>query len=95
MADPLTFVHQVGLISSGLIIGSILGAVYGYSHDNERKTKTIWAFVALLIAGIGGGLYFFSEQIEVFYIFTISYGIAFAVVGLGSKKIHQRYWGYH
>lgn len=94
MADPLTFDQQSGLIFSGLIIGAILGAVYGYSHDNERKIKTIWAFVALLIAGIGGGLYFFSDQIEVFYNFTISYGVAFAIIGLISKKIHHRYYGY-
>lgn len=95
MAEALTFDQSLGLISSGIIIGGILGAVYGHSGDDNRKSKTIWAFIALLIAGIGGGLYFFSDQIEVFYTFTIPYGVAFTVIGLIAKKIYKKRYGYH
>ena len=94
MVEALTFVQNLGLISSGIIIGGILGAVFSYSGDDNRKGKTIWAFVALLIAGIGGGLYFFSDQIEVFYTFTIPYGVGFAVIGLIAKKFYKDRYGY-
>jgi len=77
MTEILNFEQTLGLISAGVLVGGILGAFYGYSHDDKRKGKAIMVFAAILIAAIGGGLYFFSinAQIEIFNFFTISYAI--------------------
>jgi len=95
MVELLNF-ESLGLIFAGIFVGGILGAFYGYSHDDNRKTKAIMVFGGILATAIGGGLYFFSlnGQLEVFNIFTISYSVAFIIIGLIAKKIHQRYHGF-
>jgi len=95
MVELLNF-ESLGLILAGIFVGAILGAFYGYSHSDTRKTKAMMIFAGILATAIGGGLYFYSlnGQLEVFNIFTISYSVAFIIIGLIAKKIHQRYYGY-
>lgn len=87
---------NIGLLVAGLLVGAILGVMYGYTSDDKRKKVAITAFTGILIASIGGGLYFYSinNQMETFNIFTIFYAIGFGILALIANKIHHRYYGW-
>lgn len=92
----IEFSRNFGLLLSGFLVGVILGVMYGYSSDEKRKKIAISAFSGILIAAIGGGLYFYSinNQTQTFYIFTIFYTIGFGIFALIANKIHHRYYGF-
>lgn len=92
----LEFSTNFGLLLAGLLVGAILGVMYGYTSDDKRKKVAITAFSGILIAAIGGGLYFYSinNQTQTFYIFTIFYGIGFGILALIANKIHHKYYGW-
>jgi hypothetical protein len=85
-----------GLVIAGLLVGAVLGVMYGYTSDDKRKRITITAFVGILVAVIGGGLYFYSlsNQTDTFNIFTIFYVIGFGILALIANKIHHKYYGW-
>lgn len=85
MAELLNL-ESFGLIFSGILVGGILGAFYDYSHDDNRKTKAIMVFAGILVATIGGGLYYFFSLNSQMGVFTISYAVAFIIIGLTAKK---------
>lgn len=85
-----------GLLIAGFLVGAVLGVMYGYTSDDKRKKVTITAFAGILIASIGGGLYFYSlsNQTDVLNIFTIFYVIGFGILASIANKIHHRYYGW-
>ncbi len=85
-----------GLLISGLLVGAVLGVMYGYTSDDKRKKITIAAFVSILVAVIWGGLYFYSltNQTDTFNIFTIFYVVGFGILALITNKIHHKYYGW-
>ena len=87
---------NIGLLVAGFLVGAILGVMYGYTSDDKRKKVAITAFAGILIASIGGGLYFYSinNQTDTFNIFTIFYATGFGILALIANKIHHRYYGW-
>lgn len=93
----LTAIAQnIGLLISGLLVGAILGVMFGYTSDDKRKKVAITTFAGILVAAIGGGLYFYSinNQLQTFNIFTIFFAIGFGIAALIANKIHHRYYGW-
>ena len=95
LEELLTFLAEnLGLLLSGILVGGILGATYGYTNESKLKRISIITFGGILIAAIGGGLYFYSNnsQLDTFNVFTIFYAIGFIIIGLIANKIHFRYY---
>jgi hypothetical protein len=89
---------SIGMIVAGFAIGIILGIFYGITGDEKTKRIAITSFVGIIVAAIGGGLYFYTlhNAILNFVLLSVSYGVGFGLAALISNKHYKKHhgWGF-
>ncbi|MEM4378948.1 MAG: hypothetical protein QXX85_08215 [Candidatus Nitrosotenuis sp.] len=86
---------NIGMIFAGAIIGCILGGLHGYTSDDKRKRTITYSFVGIIIAVIGGGLYFYSNKLLInnFIAFVIFYAAGFGLMHIFSSVVYNKSHG--